>query len=193
MDGIKNDRKPTRWKHFDYNLNRVYFLTICTKDKICILSKIVSHIDTENDMNASIEKRFESRDGFMPEVELTDTGKVVDKYIKSINNVQDVFVDKYVIMPNHIHMLLVVKNHEWTLNFDDSMNSDNSAVQRANKTVPHIISTFKRFCNKEIGYDIFQRSYYDHVIRSVEDYDECARYILHNPRRWYLKYKIPKR
>ena len=51
--------------------------------------------------------------------------------------------------------------------------------------LPHVISTFKRFCNKEIGYNIFQCGYIDHIIRSREDYEKHLKYILENPLRWH--------
>ena len=56
-----------------------------------------------------------------------------------------------------------------------------------NEMVPHIVSTLKRLCNKEIGYNVFQRSYFDHIIRDKEDYNTRIRYINDNPMRWYYK------
>ena len=179
----EHDRKPVRLKRFDYSQNRVYFITICTLDKKCILSDIVPPIQAEP----------LSRDGFMPKVELTEIGKIVEKYILSINNAKSVAVSKYVIMPNHIHLLLTVNNYIGGPDITHGISQNNSANKRANDTIPHVISTFKRFCNREIGENIFQRSYYDHIIRNNEDYDETVKYIYYNPRRWYLKYRIPKR
>ena len=179
----EHNRKPVRLKRFDYSQNRVYFITICTLDKKCILSDIVPPIQAEP----------LSRDGFMPKVELTEIGKIVEKYILSINNAKSVAVSKYVIMPNHIHLLLTVNNYIGGPDITHGISQNNSANKRANDTIPHVISTFKRFCNREIGENIFQRSYYDHIIRINEDYDETVKYIYYNPRRWYLKYRIPKR
>lgn len=180
-------RKPSRSFRIDYNQNRCYFLTICTKDKKCILSDIVDERSrSENCVQIS-------RDGFMPIIRLTKIGTIVDKYVLSINNVDGVFVDKYVIMPNHIHLILAVKNKDPLANTAQDNGNVSLAIKKANATIPHIVSTFKRFCNREIGEDIFQRSYYDHVIRNIEDYNETVKYILYNPRRWFLKYKIPKR
>ena len=47
--------------------------------------------------------------------------------------------------------------------------------------LPHIVSTFKRFCSKEIGFNIFQRGYMEHIIRNRDDYEEHAKYIYENP------------
>lgn len=54
-----------------------------------------------------------------------------------------------------------------------------------NEMLPHIVSTFKRFCNKEIGNNIFQRGYMEHIIRDREDYETRAKYIYENPILWY--------
>ena len=51
--------------------------------------------------------------------------------------------------------------------------------------VSHFVSTFKRFCNKEYGENIWQRNFNDHIIRNREDYEEHLRYIYENPMSWY--------
>ena len=64
-------------------------------------------------------------------------------------------------------------------------NGTSRAPSPTNEMIPHIVSTFKRFCNKELGENIFQRSYYDHAIRNSQDYDEHVKYIFENPINWY--------
>lgn len=93
--------------------------------------------------------------------------------IESIPSVySNASVDHYVIMPNHVHMIIVLSD--------------------ANASVPTIINQLKRRVTKQIGHSIFQRSYHDHIIRSQEDYDNIWNYIEDNPRKWnedkyYLK------
>ena len=210
MDNNKPNRKHTRLKHFDYSQNRAYFLTICTKDKKCILSSIVP-----NDESDTLTQVFPQtvgdgaldvplpRDGFLPNVKLTRIGKIVEKYILSTNNIENVIIDRYVIMPNHIHMIVAVRETfvrsgtsrapSPTEFGEDLLIEENANNNRTNATIPRVVGALKRLVNAEVGENIFQRSYYDHVIRSSEDYEEKVRYILHNPRRWYLKYKIGKR
>jgi hypothetical protein len=53
--------------------------------------------------------------------------------------------------------------------------------------LPHIVSTFKRFCNRELEDNIFQRGYMEHIIRDLKDYETRANYIYNNPIRWYYK------
>ncbi len=94
----------------------------------------------------------------------------------AIENIPSIYpnvsVDQYVIMPNHVHMILVLSD--------------------AQTSVPVIINQLKRNVTKQIGYSIFQRSYHDHIIRNQADYEKIWEYIEDNPRKWnedtyYLK------
>ena len=83
-------RKPTRLPDYDYSHPGAYFITICTKDRRCILSDISVGADALGG----------------PCLQLTDTGKVVEQYILSTDHIPGFRVDKYVVMLNHIHMIL---------------------------------------------------------------------------------------
>ena len=87
-------RKPIRLPDYDYSSSGAYFITICTKDRRCILSDITVGADALGG----------------PCLRLTCTGKVVEQYILSTNRMPGFCVDKYVVMPNHIHMLLRIDN-----------------------------------------------------------------------------------
>jgi len=86
-------------------------------------------------------------------------------------------VEKFAVMPNHIHLLLIVEMDQ---------NGTSRAPSPTNALIPHFISTFKRFCNREIGENVFQRSYHDHVIRNQQDYLKIWEYIDNNPKQWEL-------
>ena len=89
-------------------------------------------------------------------------------------------MDRYVIMPDHIHIIIFLNPNEYLKRKDGS----SRAPTPTNEMLPHIVSMFKRFCNNEIGNNVFQRGYIDHIIRSREDYEEHLRYIRDNPARW---------
>ncbi|MBR2987901.1 MAG: hypothetical protein IKC63_07755, partial [Clostridia bacterium] len=59
-------------------------------------------------------------------------------------------------------------------------------IERANATCSQFVSTFKRFCNKEYGENIWQARFHDHIIRNRNDYDKHVKYIHENPVRWYF-------
>ena len=150
-------RKPTRLKNYDYNSDGAYFITICTHNKQKILCDVVG--------GGAIDA---------PKCVLTKTGEIVEKYILSTNKIPDITVDKYVIMPNHIHLLLLV----------ESTGGTSRAPSPTNNIISHSISTLKRFVNKDIGQNIFQRSFHDHIIRGEADYFKIWNYIDTNPEKW---------
>ena len=114
-----------------------------------------------------------------PQIELTKYGQIADKYIRQLNDFyNDLSVESYVIMPNHIHIMLWVKGA--------GTGPSRTPVPTVQNFVPsRFVSTFKRFCNKEYGVNIWQYRSNDHIIRNRQDYDEHLRYIYENPIRWY--------
>ena len=148
-------RKHPRLKEFDYSSNGAYFVTICTDNRRNILSRIVV-----------------GRDAFIPpHVELTDIGYVVEKYIGNINiGYENITVEKYVIMPNHIHLLICIH--------------DNGGMRASRPTVPSIVRSLKTMVTREIGKSVFQTSFHDHIIRDEQDYLARWEYIDENPAKW---------
>ena len=110
-----------------------------------------------------------------PYVDLFIVGRIAEKFIKSGERMSGIHIDKYVVMPNHIHMILFV---------DTDSCGTSKAPSPTNAIIPHFVSTFKRFCHKEAGFVFFQRSYHDHVIRGEKDYLKIWEYIDNNPARW---------
>ena len=100
---------------------------------------------------------------------------------KQLNNFyQDIFVDKYIIMPDHIHLILTIQGGQ---SGTPVPTSDNLKMDNKNSVVAKFVSTFKRFCNKEYGKNIWQQRYYDHIIRNQQDYNEIWEYIENNPQK----------
>ena len=159
-------RKGLRLKNYDYSSKGAYFITICTKDRKQILSVIADSVGVG------------AHDD--PHIQLTSTGKTAEKYLLSSNNISGVKIDRHVIMPDHIHAIIFL---DPTL-YSERKNGSSWAPTPTNEMLPHIVSTFKRLCNKETGYNIFQRGYIEHIIRDREDYVTRVKYILENPRRW---------
>lgn len=146
-------RKTMRLKDFDYSSNCAYFITLCTSDRRCVLGKVIG----ENDVCPS-------------NIQLSVYGQIVDAAIQKIPQYySDVAVDKYVIMPNHIHMILMIKNNGRTM---------------FAPTVSRIIKQMKGYVSKKIGKSVWQKSFYDHVIRNENDYLEIWQYIDSNPAKW---------
>ena len=187
----KNDfpkRKELRIKHYDYSSRGWYFITICTQDRKRMLSAIIQPKGVNNhDDLAENEQSFVGvgalDDPFQPEIRLTQIGKIVERNLLSSQNISGIAIDQYVIMPDHIHAIVFLDPEKYIKGSGGS----SKAPTPTNEMLPHIVSTFKRFCNKEIGENIFQRGYMEHVIRDHRDYEEHLRYMYNNPKRWYYE------
>ena len=170
-----------RLKHYNYDTTGCVFITICTKNRECLLSEIIerdlSEIALWDDSTC---------------VKLTNYGEIADKYINQLNDFYaNISVESYVIMPNHIHLLLHIHGSERTAEdvgpYDAEINPavDDTFINDNRKTlISKFVATFKRFCNKEIGFNIWQPRSYDHVIRNKRDFDEHVKYITENPMKW---------
>ncbi|MBQ2973561.1 MAG: transposase [Clostridia bacterium] len=155
-------RKHPRLKGYDYSQNGCYFVTVCVKDKRQLLGSV--HV---------------GRDAHIPPtVELSETGKVAEKYIQNINFVYDnISVENYVIMPNHIHFLFLFYEEPSVI----------GGMKASRPTLFTVIRSFKTMVTKEIGYSVWQDSYFDEIIDSENGYLEAWRYIDENPLKWTLK------
>ena len=155
-------RKPMRLPGWDYSQYGCYFLTICIKNRKPILSKIVGRgiLDA-------------------PEIRFSDHGQSVQQTIEYLQaNNLDISIHNWVVMPNHLHILL-------------SIVADRSGVIGAsgmprptNAVIPKLVSSLKRFTNQKAGFDLWQTGYYDHIIRDDEDFIRRWRYIDNNPAVW---------
>lgn len=154
-------RKPNRLKGYDYSQNGVYFLTLCTKDKQCLFGKVVG-------------------DGVLdvPQMILSDYGKVIENYIFQIQNTyKHILIDNYVIMPNHVHLIVMLYS-------DDNVLCEKVSEAPQNAEIPRLISTLKRFVNRDIGFNVWQRSYHDHIIRNEAAYNTVWEYVENNASKW---------
>ena len=159
---MKNDlpqRKHPRLNHYDYSTSGAYFITICTQNRRCLLSRIVGR-------------------GLAPaEIQFTAYGRIAQEQLLLLEQrYPSLPIDQYVIMPNHIHAILLLEETS-----EDS--------QRP--TIMDIVCAYKslttRQCKKVQPIDkLFQTSFYEHVIRGREDYNEIAEYTVNNPKQWEL-------
>ena len=120
-------RKELRIKQYDYSSTGAYFITICTKDRKQILSDIIKPVGV-----GALDD---------PKIRLTAIGKIVEKNLLSSENIPGVKIDRYVIMPDHIHVIIFLYPDKYASRKDGS----SKAPTPTNEMLPHIVSTFKRF------------------------------------------------
>ena len=118
-----------------------------------------------------------------PEVQLSRIGEISERYILNMNAAYAcVHVDHYVIMPNHIHLLLRI----------DSSSADSGGMRASRPTLQTIIRSFKTMVTRQIGDSIWQDSFYEHIVRSEASYLEIWKCIDENPIKWQEdKYYAP--
>ena len=107
-----------------------------------------------------------------PQLPLSPIGRVVEKHLRNIPG-----VGEYVIMPNHVHLILHISA-------DDPREGPMWASAPTTANVPSLIRSWKILVTKELGRSIWQRSYYDHIIRDEQDYRIRVEYIRNNPLKW---------
>ena len=158
MDMELPKRKNIRLKGYDYNTPGCYFITICTKNKEKLLCNIVG-----TDVLGG------------PKIIFTQCGNIVDGQLEYMSDFYThIKIDKYVVMPNHVHLLLRVTER----------NGPPGRAVPTKSVVSDFVGTFKRFTDRKIGINIWQGRSYDHIIRDEKDYLKIAEYIENNPYKW---------
>ena len=157
MNGLPK-RKHIRIEDYDYATPGAYFITVCTANREKIFW---------NSVGADIIRP--------QDVPLSIAGKIAEQGILQIEeHCKNVVVDKFCIMPDHIHLILRIE-----LNLDGRMVSA--------PTVSTVVGSMKRWVSRQIGKPIWQKSFYDHGIRNQQDYNEIWQYIENNPLKYALK------
>jgi putative transposase len=161
-------RKDIRFKNHDYSQNGAYFITVCVKDRHNLL--------WENNVGAISDRPFCHLHKLS---QLSDIGKIIDDEIHKIGAIYDnVLIDKYVIMPNHIHMIIILKDNE------DGRQDNEDGRPKVAPTISRIMQQFKGSISKQVGFPMWQKSFYDHIIRNEEEYQKIWEYIDTNPLKW---------
>ena len=141
-------RKNIRLKYYDYSLEGYCFITICTKNRECILSTI----KLNNNKNYNMA--------------LTPIGEKVDQYLNKVRNIYlNISIDEYIVMPNYIHIILIIQKKE-------------------KNSISKIIQQFKGMVTKDLGYSIWQKLFHEHIIRNEKEYLKIKQYIINNPYNW---------
>jgi len=156
-------RKPNRLDDYDYSKNGAYFVTMCTKNRENILGGYVGATVPGRPLSPSDTSR--------PVIRLTDLGKFVDQTINFVhNNIDnDVKINKYVIMPNHVHIIIVLRS---------------KTGDRGRSPLHGVVRNIKSYVSKWAGFPLWQKSFHDHVIRDLKEYYFIENYIENNPSTW---------
>lgn len=180
-------RRSIRLRGYDYSRAGAYFITICTYHRECLFGEIIDGKMDLNDAGRVAEQCWNDIPGHFPYVEL----------------------DAFVVMPNHVHGILII--------MDENVGTQNSAMQNigmknevgvknisplqlnqpphgTSKTIGSIIRGFKIGVTKWMRqntefYQIWQRNYYEHIIRNENELNRIRTYIVNNPEKWHYHRK----
>lgn len=155
-------RKRNRLESYDYSSGGAYFITVCTENRKNLFWQQTKRNLVGEDIILQQE-----------DIKLSPYGKAVEDAIVAIpNHYSNIKVLDYVVMPNHIHMVLFIP-------YDDGR-------MVSSPTISTVVGQMKRFSSKQIGEKTWQRSFHDHIIRDKKDYEKIAKYIRENPINWRL-------
>lgn len=155
-------RKNPRLENYDYSKGGGFFVTVCTEKRKNILSEICRGDPCGR-----------------PQIKLTELGKTAEEVLKSLEERYDIILDEYIIMPDHIHFLIFIKSER--------------ATARVAPTLGRVVGAYKSLVTNEWRKKcgscekIWQRNYFEHIIRNRQDFEEIKKYISDNPTKRYFE------
>jgi REP element-mobilizing transposase RayT len=173
-DSNQRSRRSIRLKEYDYSQAGAYFVTVCTHRKKCLFGEIAKG-----------------------KIVLNAFGKIVgEEWIRTKQMRRGVDLDVFIVMPNHIHGIIILTGTPFSANRRGTMHRaptpqfEQFGRPTAN-SIPTIIRGFKSSVTQRIikilaipGAPVWQRNYYEHVIRNEIDLEETREYIENNPLKW---------
>ena len=180
--------ESTRLPGYDYTRNGAYFITICTKNRQWLFGDIIDDkldngdkLDTNPVSNHFIDPNHDPNPNhFKPgtnhsiNIRLSDFGKIVNECWYDLpNHYSNIILDEFIIMPNHIHGIIIIRNPTW---------------QKQKHGISEFMRAFKSFSARRIHesgntnrQEIWQPRFYDHIIKSENELSRIRIYIKNNP------------
>jgi REP element-mobilizing transposase RayT len=182
-------RRSIRLKGYDYSQAGMYFITICCQDRACLFGEIVIGADDVN-----------------PKMRLNEMGIIAqNEWLKTPFIRPNVELGDFVVMPNHIHGIIIItgrgESHSPNnivkgefnspINFlKDEFNSpQQSPLRSPSNNIGAIIRGYKSSVTKQIrlldeNISVWQRNYYEHIIKTEKSFENISNYIVNNPANW---------
>ena len=170
MKKSHKNRQSLRLPNYNYSGNGAYFITICIKNKECLLGDICDREFISNSFGNIVTNTWHS---------------LSIKY-------EQIKLDEFVVMPNHIHGIIIINNFEINnVGTIHELSLHQNMKQRRKMLLPKAIGYFKMNSAKKInqirqteGIPLWQKNYYEHIIRNDRSLDNIRQYIINNPAQW---------
>jgi len=166
---------------YDYSQPGAYFITIVTHNRQCLFGEIVNGEMTLNRFGGLVKNEWQKTDIIRP----------------------DIIIDAFVVMPNHLHGILIINDNDEFCNRRDTLQrvsttetgTGTKTIEQFGKptknSIPTIVRLFKSTVAKQInqirqtpGIPVWQRNYYEHIIRNDDELNKIREYIISNPLTW---------
>lgn len=188
--------QSARMQGYDYGTHGLYFVTICTKDRINYFGEITApvetrdcasrdktgNLETENRMSLQKINLHQDETDNRPSLRKTVIGKIAFDFWNEIpKHYPFVELDEFVIMPNHIHGILLInrpEKNDWNENKFGTQSRNLGAIIRGFK------SSVKRYANQNKIEFEWQTRFYDVIIRDEKELFAIRQYIIDNPAKW---------
>ena len=166
---MKRNRKSIRLSGYDYAMAGGYFVTICTYNRECLLGEILGS-----------------------EMSLTRAGEIVLECWNDLpNHYPYVEADEFVVMPNHVHGIIFLTDQLGADLKSENVGAGFKPAPTRRHPLPEIVRAFKTFSSRRInelrgspGVPVWQRNYYERVIRDERELEAIRQYIVDNPAKW---------
>ncbi|MCJ7668444.1 MAG: transposase [Anaerolineae bacterium] len=177
-DAEKHHRRSIRLKEYDYSQAGAYFVTVCTHNRECILGEVANG-----------------------EVLLNEFGKIVESvWFDLPKHYPNVELDAFVIMPNHVHGIIIVGADPVGAGFKPAPTTAKKPAPTGGYALSEVVRGFKTFSARRIneiratsGTPVWQRNYYEHIVRDEDRLNRIREYIINNPMRWQFDRENPDR
>ncbi len=171
MDNNKYNRRSIRLKNYDYSQPGAYFITIVTHNRQCLFGEIVNG-----------------------EIRLNEYGEIVrDEWFCSVHirNEIELFENEFIVMPNHIHGVVWIVDNVGATGRSPLQQQLEQPHGPLKKSLSSFVAGFKSTVTKQInqirqtpGIPVWQRNYYEHIIRNDNELNKIREYIINNPLTW---------
>jgi REP element-mobilizing transposase RayT len=183
-------RRSIRLKEYDYGTAGAYFVTICTQHRECLFGEIVAGV-----------------------MRLNDAGNMIQGVLSKLPVVYiGIEIDEFIVMPNHIHIIIFL-NTNVGAGPRACPDNEGSTIRllkgqprgvAPTMSLPDVVHRFKSLTTSRYSYGVkqkawlpfpgklWQRNYYEHIIRNEYDLNEIREYILNNPLKWELDKENPQ-
>lgn len=176
----RHNRRSIRLQGYDYSAAGAYFVTVCVKNRECLFGEIVD-----------------------AEMRLNDAGRIVhDTWFALPDHYTGVETETFVVMPNHVHGIIVLNDCDVRADDIDvgaGFKPAHTTTTKRRHGLSEIVRGLKTFSARHInalrqtpGIALWQRNYYEHIIRNEDSLDRIRAYIADNPARWACDRENPE-